>query len=56
MKTALVTFNTPESSEECNELPCEECSIMYDTQHGAALPRCFYHEKSFLYLQMQVAV
>lgn len=55
MKQALIPFNTPESPEECNDLSCEKCSIMYDTQHGAALPKCFYHEKSMLFLQMQGA-
>lgn len=52
VKQAMIPFSTPESSEECNDLPCDECSIMYDTQHGAALPQCFYHEKSMRFREM----
>jgi hypothetical protein len=55
MKQALIPFQTPENQDECNELCCDHGSIMYDTQHSATLPKCFYYAKSMQYLQMMEA-
>jgi len=56
MKQVLITLSTPETQDECNELTCEECSIMHDTQYGSGLPRCLYREKSMYFLQMQAGM
>jgi hypothetical protein len=54
LKTSI-ELDTPESHEECADLSCETCAIMYKTLYSSELPPCFYHEKSMYYLQMQVS-
>lgn len=54
MKYSTATFplQTPETVDECNNLSCDFCAIMYDTLHGARLPKCLRYSKSEVYLGM----
>lgn len=52
LSTVSFPLKTPETQDECNNMSCDQCAIMYETLHGASLPKCLRYHKSELYLGM----
>jgi len=52
LSTVSFPLKTPETQDECNNMSGDFCSIMDETLHGAALPKCFRYHKSELYIGM----
>jgi hypothetical protein len=55
IESNVLITKTPLNKEVCDDMSCDKCSIMHGIIEGEKCPRCFYHEKSMLFLQMQVA-